>query len=283
MKRKYIYITILLTVVGFVGYQYISLTQILDSRSIFGVQDVVTDSDDKKAKMSKSEYLRYSLKENQKGTLKERTTIKKANPFYTFQDKVNSSLKEKIKKPKRKPTKTVKQPKPKEKKEEEQYFFSVKGETKLDQKFYLAVSKVAQEVKEGKLVSFYLKEDIPALNIRASSKLLGMACVDGSRIQIRITSVVNGQSGKPVPVDGDLCCYDQDFNEGIFFDDKTLESNSDIKEEVIDDILGELNSKALNLTRKYINSRGDRKSSYSIIIPKGKEVYLAIKNEEGYY
>jgi hypothetical protein len=267
-------------IIIFIGYQYSVRNGILSNRGIFGFQDTA-ERKAAKTKFNKTDYLKESLKKGSDQSLKNRNNIKKSNPFSLFHENTDS-IEQKNETATKQLTKTIalsEQPIVNQKQElkeddgEEQYFFSLKGEQKpSNNKFYSAVTRLTQTVKEGKLISFYLKEDIPLLGIKANTQLLGSVRIEFNRINIRITSIIKDK--KVTPITAALICHDQDFIEGIFFENKSQSEPYDIKDEIIEDVLSGINSKPLNMGKKYIDR--NKMTTEEIVIPKGKEVFLSI-------
>jgi hypothetical protein len=282
-KKSVFILGALCVTIGFIVYQYLFLNDILFSKNIFGFQETV-DIEKSKNSFSKAEYLKENLSKEGGESLKNKASIKKANPFFSFQEK---SIETVSNKEVGKPTnpKTFKDEKPKAivnkpvvqntTVEEEQYFYSVKGEEKSSKEFFLAVIKSTQSISEGKLVSVYLKEDIPSIGIKANTQLLGTANLEFNRIKIKITSMVADKKVQPINVD--IFCYDQDFNEGIFFENEPITKLSSVSEDILEDVLEELDSKPINITRKYLNKTKSRSfDNEAIILAKGKELFLSI-------
>ena len=273
MKKKYVFLAMVFTVVGFIVFQSIRLRVLLVQGNIFGIQETASSASKQQSKQTKSEELRSVLKQGTSNGLKSKARIKKENPFYSFTEETNTKLAVKTNKPKK-----IVKPKQRASKKEEQYFFSVKGDT-AEKAFYSSVTRFDQKVKEGKQVALFLNENIPDLNIKVNSKLLGIPSIVNNRLHIKVTSFILNK--KPMPVTANLICYDADFVEGIFFDEETLEKEGNMKDEVVNDLLSSFNSKAVDLTRKYIDKSNNRQT-LNITIPKGKEIFLSISKEEEY-
>jgi hypothetical protein len=210
-----------------------------ENASLFGSLQLKADS----AKLTP---LQEEEKEKE-GSLRYKVQVKKENPFLALyrEEKPVGTPPKKVHKPIR------------QKKQEKGFFRVSNPELRGGDKLFEAKLREKQVLQFGKVLDIILKEPIPALDLKVGSVLKGIPrpSSEDNRILITITAGVTYSTRQRLS----LTCYDEDLQEGLYYDKLSYQLEDEIKESLVDEILDidfkgrELTKKGVAIARKYKN------------------------------